>query len=415
MKERPRDVGPVGSDFGATTPNIRVTETAAQAERPAALPPQEPRPPQRPASQRRIPVWVWLAGGGVLLALIAVAVLLFYFLLSDPGFTMVVRGAPPGSDVHVDNISRGVTSADGSIRVSGLKSGKRLVRVSHDGYADFNTSVSGKDGDVRTVVAQLTPTEAPKTSSLPNEVDYNGPMVLIPAGEFIMGDDTHNPDEKPAHSATLPDFYIDKFEVTNEQYKKFCDERGRSYPSNPWWDEKYFEKSPKSPVVGVSFDEAKAYAEWAGKRLPTEAEWEKAASWGPGAQKKRQWPWGDAPAQGRANINSKRTVNVGKYANGASAYGVHDMAGNVAEWVDSFYQAYEGNQTSNPNFGTQNRVVRGGTYRSDLNDARTTRRFYHSPELNESEKNNRAFLIGFRCAISADDQRLQERLRARAQ
>jgi iron(II)-dependent oxidoreductase len=292
-----------------------------------------------------------------------------------------------------------------------LKPGKRLVRVSHDGYADFNTSVNGKNSDV-SIVAQLTPSET--KARLPNQLDYNGPMMLIAAGEFIMGDDNHNPEERPAHKVTLPDFYLDKFEVSNEQYKKFCDQTHHSYPTNPWWDENYFKGYPRSPVLGVSWEDADAYAKWAGKRLPTEEEWEKAASWDPATQKKRQWPWGDSPDQTKANVGGqKRTADAGQFPGGASAYGVQDLAGNVAEWVGSYFQAYPGNQSPNTDFGTQNRVVRGGTYKGDIEDARTTRRLYHSPQLNESEKKNRAFLIGFRCGISADDSRLQERLKTR--
>ena len=106
----------------------------------------------------------------------------------------------------------------------------------------------------------------------------------------------------------------------------------------------------------------------------------------------------------KANVGGqKRSADVGQFVGGASSYGVQDLAGNVAEWVSSYYQPYPGNTTANPDFGNQNRVVRGGTYKGDIEDARTTRRLYHTPQLNEAEKKNRAFLIGFRCGISADD------------
>ena len=200
-------------DFGMTTPNIRISEINTSRLRPSQPPPSKDVPPPTQRKARTIPIWVWLLAGGFLFFIfVGVGVGVFIYLNWDPGFTMIVRGAPPGSDVYVDNISRGVTSADGSIRVPGLKPGKRLVRVSHEGYADFNTSVTGKDRDV-SIVAQLVPTET--KASLPSPIDYNGPMVLIPAGEFVMGDDSHNPEERPAHKVTLPDFYIDKFEVTN--------------------------------------------------------------------------------------------------------------------------------------------------------------------------------------------------------
>lgn len=401
-------------DLGATIQNVRAPSKVGRGGPNISEPP--PRQAPSPAPRRRgIPTWAWIAGGAAFLGLLVVVfVVVYFFLMSEPGFTIVIRGAPGGSNVFVDNISRGVTSADGSIRVPGLKAGKRLVRVSHDGYEDYNTSVSGKDGEVRPVVAQLTSKTAPKTASLPQEIDYGGRMVLVPAGEFIMGDDSHNDDEKPAHKVTLPDFYIDKFEVTNSQFKKFCDETGHPTPTNPWWDNSYFIKRPRAPVLGVSWDDAAAYAKWAGKRLPTEEEWEKAASWDATAQKKRQWPWGDGPDKSRANYEGAgRTTDVGQFSGGVSPYGVEDMAGNIGEWVDSYYQPYAGNQKVVPEFGTQNRVVRGGTYRGSADDARTTRRLFHAPQLNEEEKKNRAFLIGFRCAISADDPRLADRVGSR--
>jgi formylglycine-generating enzyme required for sulfatase activity len=397
---------PPETDFSATTRIVRPDGGTSRLRPP---PPGDTPPSQAPPPRRHVPMWVWLAVGGGLLLVAVVAILLIYFLFSQPGFTAVVRGAPAGSDVYIDNISRGVTSADGSIRVIGLKAGKRVVRVSHEGFAEFNTTVSGKDGETKIIVAQLvSSTEAPP--SMLNEIDYNGPMLLVAAGEFQMGDDSHNPEEKPAHKVTLPDFYIDKFEVTNEQYKKFCEQTKRKYPTNPWWDETYFTQ-PKMPVVGVSFSDALAYATWAGKRLPTEEEWEKAASWGPNADKKRMWPWGDNTASGSATLGVSHPTVVGSNASGASLYGVHDMAGNVLEWVNAFYQPYPDNTVTDPNFGSANRVVRGGTFRLGPDDARTTRRFYNPPEFSREAKKERSWLIGFRCAVSADDPKLQERLR----
>jgi formylglycine-generating enzyme required for sulfatase activity len=295
--------------------------------------------------------------------------------------------------------------------VPGLKAGKRVVRVAHEGYGDYNGSVNGQDGEVKIVVANLT-TEAKAPAGLPREIDYNGLMVLVNAGEFIMGDDNHNPEEKPAHKVTLPDFYIDKFEVSNEQYKKFCDATKRKPPTNPWWDNSYFNQS-KMPVVGVNFADASAYAAWAGKRLPTEEEWEKAASWGPTADaKKRMWPWGDSADAGQATLNSNHTSAVGSKPNGASAYGAQDMAGNVIEWVDTLYQPYPNNTATDPNFGGTNRVVRGGSFHYGPDDARTTRRTYAPAEFSAAEKKERSWLIGFRCAVSANDPKLQEKLRS---
>jgi iron(II)-dependent oxidoreductase len=164
------------------------------------------------------------------------------------------------------------------------------------------------------------------------------------------------------------------------------------------------------PVVGLNFADASAYAAWAGKRLPTEEEWEKAASWGPSADKKRMWPWGDSSEAGRATLGADHTTAIGSNPSGASAYGVQDMAGNVLEWVNAFYQPYPGNTATDPNFGTVNRVVRGGSFHSDIEDARTTRRIYSPPQFSAAEQKERSWLIGFRCVVSANDPKLQERL-----
>ncbi|PYS58949.1 MAG: hypothetical protein DMF76_17885 [Acidobacteria bacterium] len=407
----PNENDPAGADYGQTTPLIP-TSGGTVPLRPSQPPPQS-RPTPPPSGPRRgIPIWVWLGGAGALVLFVLAAVVLIYIFFRQPGFTMIVRGAPPGSDVFIDNISRGVTSADGSIRVPGLKAGKRVVRVSHEGYGDFNTTVTGQDGDSKIVVAQLTTSEGKAPAGLPREIDYIGLMVLVNAGEFIMGDDNHNPEEKPAHKVTLPDFYIDKLEVSNEQYKKFCDATKRKPPTNPWWDNSYFNQ-PKMPVVGVNFADASAYASWAGKRLPTEEEWEKAASWGPTSDaKKRMWPWGDSADGGQATLNSNHTSAVGSKPNGASAYGAQDMAGNVIEWVDALYQPYPNNTATDPNFGGTNRVVRGGSFHYGPDDARTTRRTYAPAEFSAAEKKERSWLIGFRCAVSANDPKLQEKLRS---
>ena len=427
-------------DYGVTTPNLRLPPGAGgQGPSAPPPPPSQPPPPSysptpptapppgaTPPKRGGIPTWLWIVGGSFLL-LVAVAAVLFFFLLRQPGFIIVVEGAPPGSIVYVDNIQMGITSADGTIRVPGVRSGTRIIRVTHPGFEDFTTTRSGSNGEVVRVPASLTasgaqPSPSPEPAGLPAEIDYHGAMVLITAGAFTMGSDQHNDDERPAHQVNLPAYYIDRNEVTNRQYKEFCDAQTprRPYPSNPWWDPSYFQNNPDAPVVGISYADAEAYARWAGKALPTEQQWEKAASWGPEGQK-RMWPWGSTEEQGRANLGGDcststggpRPMPVGQNAGGASAYGVHDMAGNVAEWVGSFYQAYPGNQTSNANYGTRNRVVRGGHFCTLMADSRTTRRFFHAPAFTRQEALERSWLIGFRTAIAADDPRLQEHLRSR--
>lgn len=344
---------------------------------------------------------IW--GGGVLVVVV-IAVILYLVIPgnSSSGFSLVVKGAPPGSRVFINEAPRGAAASDGALKVSGLDPGQVILRVSHEGFADFITTVTGAKGETQTCQAQLLP-----------EIDYNGQMVPIPVGEFLMGDDSHEADERPAHKVTLPAYYIDKYEVTNTQYKKFCDATGQPYPPNPPFDNDYLNSSPDSPVISVSWDDAAAFASWAGKRLPTEEEWEKAASWDSTNQKKRSWPWGNEPNQSAANIATDRTAPVTRYPGDVSAYGVFDMGGNAAEWVNDFYGPYVGNERPDPSYGQKARVMRGGSYKSgSLDEARTTSRNY-IPVALDPLKIKRTGPIGFRCAISADDTRVQKSLQQR--
>lgn len=257
------------------------------------------------------------------------------------------------------------------------------------------------------------PTVSTPTASLPPSVNYKGEMVLVPAGEFTMGSDTGGDESKPAHKVTLPAYYIDKYEVTNAQYKEFCTATNRTPPPDPFWEKGYFENRPSAPVLGVSFDDAKAFAEWAGKRLPSEQEWEKAASWNDATQSKFEFPWGNKFENGKASFGLKTTSDVNKFL-GASPSGAMDMAGNVAEWVDDFFKPYPGNTTSNPNFGETNRVVRGGHFGSKTNEfLKTTKRIYVPPTVASGEDEEKLFAaaIGFRCVVSADNSGLQDVLR----
>lgn len=350
--------------------------------------------------ERRKPVALL---AGIAVAVIALAVVAFMFIpRGGSGFTLQIKGAPPGSVVYINDAQRSSVGSDGTIKLADLQPGQAVVRVARDGYADFTTTVSGNKGEEKSVEAAL----------LPMEVDYKSKMVLIPAGEFEMGDNSFA-DEKPAHKVTVPAYYIDQFEVTNAQYKAFCDANNRTYPETIVSND-YFTAKPDAPVVGLIYDEAAAYAKWVGKRLPSEAEWEKAASWDPATQTKRKWPWGNNPGGATANVSLKEKPNiadVGQFAGDVSAYKVHDMGGNAGEWVDAFYQPYEGNQTSNSDFGTKYRVVRGGSIQSTLEQARTTFRGHVPVEVPEAMK--KKLLIGFRCVISANDPKIQETLRAR--
>jgi len=184
-------------------------------------------------------------------------------------------------------------------------------------------------------------------------------MVLIPAGDFQMGsDDGNNDDEKPVHTVYLDAFYMDIYEVTNAQYKKFMDSAKRRAPR--YWGVIDF-NAPNQPVVGVSWHDAVAYAKWAGKRLPTEAEWEKAAR---GRLEDKKHPWGDSEPDGtQCNSASEFPAPVGSYR--ANGYGLYDMVGNALEWCADWYdeEYYAKSPRRNPKGANSGdyRVLRGGS------------------------------------------------------
>ena len=211
-------------------------------------------------------------------------------------------------------------------------------------------------------------------------------LITIPAGEFIMGSNDKG-SEKPQRTIYLDTYRIARHPVTNSQYRKFIQETGHSEPR---YDDRF--NQPNQPVVGVAWHDAEAYCKWAGLRLPTEAEWEKAARGGDG----REYPWGpELPDETRCNFgdNVGRPTEVGSYPEGASPYGCQDMAGNVFEWCQDWYGDYNGSDTRNP-AGPENgrfRILRGGAYLIDSNGVRCAYRDISHPDSNFNDD-------GFRCA-----------------
>jgi len=194
-------------------------------------------------------------------------------------------------------------------------------------------------------------------------------MVFVPGGEFVMGTDDSYLDARPARKVAVKGFYIDKYEVTNTQYLKFVKATRHRPPVNSqdptfdlWQKDSFPEEIAKQPVVNVSWEDAQAYCKWAGKRLPTEAEWEYAAR-GP---KGFIYPWGQKFRSGRANVAGslyKGPTIAGRYAKGVSRFGCLDMSGNVWEWTASRFSPYPGSQIQASE--TQNLyVVRGGSHKS---------------------------------------------------
>jgi sulfatase modifying factor 1 len=221
--------------------------------------------------------------------------------------------------------------------------------------------------------------------------------ILIPAGEFTMGANDGNYDEKPERRIRLGEYYIQKYEVTVHQYMEFVRAASHRSPLDvrdnahrPYFD------NPNKPVVYVSWGDASDYCTWIGARLPTEAEWEKAARGING----RKWPWGNKKDEVDANFlgdedGYRFTAPVGSFERDVSPFGVDDMAGNAREWVSDRYgeRYYQSGPKENPQ-GPQTgdtRVLRGGSWNDTDILGRTTARMKMFPDYRDMS-------IGFRCA-----------------
>ena len=236
-------------------------------------------------------------------------------------------------------------------------------------------------------------------------------MVLVPAGEFIMGTDkidkenTHRKigavkplylDQHPIRKINLKAFYIDKYEVTNEEYKKFLDASGYDELPGHWENGMYAEGKEKYPVTHVTWREALTYALWAQKTLPTEAQWEKAARGTDGLN----FPWGDNYEKGKSNIDTdgaRALKKVGSYPKDVSPYKVYDLAGNVMEWTMDWYLPYPSNTYKNPRFGEVLKVLRGNAFQKAGHYFLDAYRYSFS--RTEADPNDYFENVGFRCAL----------------
>jgi len=224
-----------------------------------------------------------------------------------------------------------------------------------------------------------------------------GSMVVIPAGEFTMGSQDGDGDEQPAHKVFVDSFSIDVYEVTVGEYADFLRSGGGHLP--PDWNKMNQMAYQKRPVMGVDWADAVAFCNSVGKRLPTEAEWEKAARGTDG----RLYPWGnDPPTPLHANYakngsNDLETLApVGSFENGKSPYGVYDMAGNVWEWVSDWYDNnyYQNSPRQNPEGPSTGgfKVIRGGAWNSSARILRSADRYWDPPSFRS------LYFPGFRCA-----------------
>jgi formylglycine-generating enzyme required for sulfatase activity len=299
-----------------------------------------------------------------------------------------------------------------------------------------------------------------KTAAV-NASDRLGEMITIPAGSFLMGNNGHEgfggPEEFPQHRVHLPTYQIGKYEVTRGQYRKFMeaggyedprywspegwkwkesndlvyagmygkfnrvlrpDNAGKRREPEHWaaeqeWighghDHPRFTQTDNHPVVGVTYYEAEAYCKWAGGRLPTEAEWEKAARWDDKQQQARTWPWGDTwdpekcnnpedhhPAGGGYRVN--QSAPVGSYPAGASPYGCMDMVGNAWEWVTSRSKSHPGNPEPFDHTDAY-RLVKGGCWDDGPSGGRCSSRIWYLPPSSSGTGPGDSDYIGFRVA-----------------
>lgn len=266
-------------------------------------------------------------------------------------------------------------------------------------------------GEARVVIGLYTPEEV-EALLTPAQWEEINTVIEIPAGPFIMGTGSERADDqnRPEHSVTLPAYRIDKYPVTNAQYARFVAATGYPPPEN-WTEGKIPRGRELHPVTMVSWQNARRYAQWAGKRLPTEAEWEKAARGTDG----RRWPWGNVMDANRLNTyyNTGSTTEVTRYPQGASPYGVMDMAGNVSQWTADDFLPYEGSSAPAELFkakrgvaastedrslkvvdlaftGERYKVMRGGSWKSDPFSTSSYHRNYSLPHYASD-------FFGFRC------------------
>jgi serine/threonine-protein kinase len=227
-------------------------------------------------------------------------------------------------------------------------------------------------------------------------------MARIPGGRFLMGRNDGDEDERPAHEVEVRDFYLDKFEVTNQQYKKFTDATGHPLPRHWRNNGSFAPEESLLPVTFVTWQDAADYAKWAGKRLPTEEEWEYATR---GGNKGSLYPWGNQWADGKANLNrpnQARPAPVHSFEQDVSSFGVYDLAGNVSEWVQNYFIRYGAGADE------RYRVYRGGNFTAEPGQSTATYRWYDFPAppadpTQKKEYELKVFpVVGFRCAKDAD-------------
>jgi formylglycine-generating enzyme required for sulfatase activity len=324
----------------------------------------------------------------------------FYFVLPPPdtpktySTELSVNTNPEGATVIIDDKVFGKTPIKRQRLDLGTSEQKEfsIVLALPPDYASFEskfTAEAGRPLKIDTFTLDRLEVDIKVETQL-NRKD-EAEMVFVPAGEFEMGSTEGKNDEKPVHKVHTDGFWIYRTPVTVAMYQRYCRETGKKMPATPpkwgWRND--------DPMVNITWEEARNYCSWAGGRLPTEAEWEKAAR----GTKKNLYPWGNVWDESLANsslTSNTGPVRVGNYRRGASPYGVLDMAGNVWQWCHDWYEADYYTKSSNRNpqgpRGAEARVVRGGSFESDAASLRTTNRSKADPK-------QRLEYVGFRCVI----------------
>ena len=296
-----------------------------------------------------------------------------------------ITSEPSGAIVYIRGKAVGTTPL--AYEIATKRHGEPVkVEVKQEGYEKQEKQVTLRSGESSPWHARLEKqqtTKHPHNTTVTWEKD-DATMVRIPAGEFRMGTPALKDTRAPMYPIYVDAFYMDTHEVTLAQYEEFLKRTGhRPLPEETYADA----PAPNYPVVNVTWDDAVAYAKWAGKRLPTEAEWEKAARGGFVGQK---YPWGNAPPDGtQANLKGEadehaKTAPVGRYL--PNEYGLYDVLGNVWEWCAD---------TTEP----QKRVLRGNSWREQPRIAWLTERYlipYPKPHLVGGN-------VGFRCVVDVDE------------
>ncbi len=318
------------------------------------------------APRRRWAIGLGVAAGLVLLGILA--------------FELFNYQAAQQASATATSIARQAAATTTAIAQQAAATGTAVAQANESLRAKFNYRRRGKD---------------------------NAEMAFVPAGEFTMGSDEGGADEKPAHRVYLDAFWVDVYEVTNVLYKK-CVDGGVCQPPAIFSSAKrpfYFGNSQfdNYPVTYISWNDAKTYCEWVSKRLPTEAEWEKAAR----GTDARVYPWGNQWDGSKANVEQRvgDTTLAGSYPAGASPYGALDMTGNVWEWVTDWYDShyYEDSPSRNPPGppSGQYRTLRGGGWADDQYYSRATDRYnftYPTFRFDFYYPTFRYNFVGFRCA-----------------